>query len=216
MVNLTDLGFSKNTIVETILSTYSQDGKPNAAPMGATQKNETQLILKVFNSSTTRQNLQQNKAAVINLTANPELFYRTAFKEANPQGTLPPEWFQKAQTVNAPRLCMADATVEVTITDMSPLDFQRTKVTADVKRVDAKTAFPKVYCRAFGATLEAIVHATRVKAFAKDPNEQPRVTKLLALIADCDDVVGRTAPNSQYAEIMRDLNQRIQTWRAPK
>ena len=195
MVNLTDLGFSKNTIAETILSTYNKNSEPNAAPMGATQEKEKQLMLKVFNSSSTLQNLKQNKAAVVNLTSDVTLFYRTTFKETNPQGTLPPEWFQKAQTVNAPRLLRADATIEITIKD-------------------AKTAFPKAYCRAFGATLDAIIHATRVKAFAKDPNEQLKVAKLLERIADCDDVVGRTAPNSQYAEIMRDLNQKIQTWRA--
>jgi hypothetical protein len=214
MVNLTDLGFSKNTIAETILSTYNKNREPNAAPMGATQENEKQLMLKVFNSSSTLQNLKQNKAAVVNLTSDVTLFYRTTFKETNPQGTMPSEWFQKAQTVNAPRLLRADATIEVTIKDMSPIDTQRTKVLCNAEHIDAKTAFPKAYCRAFGATLEAIIHATRVKAFAKDPNEQLRVAKLLERIANCDDVASRTAPNSQYTEIMRDLNQKIQTWRA--
>ena len=34
MAKLTDLGFSKGMIFETIVSTYNPDGTPNAAPMG--------------------------------------------------------------------------------------------------------------------------------------------------------------------------------------
>jgi hypothetical protein len=214
MVNLTDLGFCKNTIAETILTTYNPDGTPNAAPMGATMQNETHLEIKLFNTSTTNRNLQLTRNGVLNLTSNITLFYKTTFKETNPNETLPMEWFQKAQTVNAPQLASADATIEFTVTNTAPIDAQKTKTTCKVEHIHAKTAYPQVHCRAFAAAVEAIIHATRVKAFAHNPDQQQQVNKLVELIGNCTEVVQKTAPNSQYTELMQDLNQRITSWRA--
>jgi hypothetical protein len=213
MANLTDLGFWKNAIVETIISTYNQDGKPNAAPMGAIMQNEQTVILRLFNSSLTLKNLQSSKCAVVNVTSKIELFYKTTFKETNPNGTLPQEWFEKAQIVNAPRLREADALIEVSVVGTNPIDTDRTQATCEVKMVQAPNAPPKAYCRAFSATLEAIVHATRVKAFVGNKNKREALDKLLTLIGDCNNVVNKTAPNSRYSEIMTELNSLIKSWR---
>ena len=213
MANLKDLGFSENIIVETIVSTYSKNGQPNAAPMGAMMQDEQTIILRLFNSSLTFKNLQSNKCGVINVTSNIDLFYKTTFKETNPNGTLPLDWFEKAQTVNAPRLHATDTFVEVSVADMKPLTADKTQATCQVKRVQATNAPPKAYCRAFPATLEAIVHATRVKAFAANKNKRKELDKLLTLISDCNNVVNKTAPNSRYSQIMTDLNSQINSWR---
>jgi hypothetical protein len=63
------------------------------------------------------------------------------------------------------------------------------------------------------ATLEAIIHATRVKAFLNDEGKQKKVSKLLELIGNCNDVVNRVAPNSAYSIVMADLMERIDSWR---
>src|SRR4030042_727868 len=73
----------------------------------------------------TYKNLQRKRCAVINVTSNAELFFRTAFKEANNDGEMPLEWFEKAETVDAPRLRMADAFIEVNVVKISPLDAER-------------------------------------------------------------------------------------------
>jgi hypothetical protein len=182
--------------------------------MGAKIENETQLIISVFNSSATYQNLQTTRCAVANLTSDINVFYRATFKEANPNGTLPLGWFRKAQTINAPQLVMVDAAVEISITDLTPINSQKTQATCTVEHITATKVFPKVYCRAFSATVEAIIHATRVKAFANSSAEQQHVNKLVELIGNCNDVVEKTAPNSPYSEVMADLNSRINSWRA--
>ena len=64
------------------------------------------------------------------------------------------------------------------------------------------------------ATLEAIIHATRVKAFVNDEKKQKQVSKLLEMIDNCDDVVNRVAPNSSYSLVMADLMKRIDSWRS--
>jgi hypothetical protein len=202
--------------VETIVSTYNVDGQANAAPMGATMTSPQHIVLRIYTSSLTYKNLKLKKCCVVNVTSDPELFYRTAFKEANPNGRVPQEWFEKAETVDAPRLRAADAHIEVAVADITPLDAERVEVVCDIKLVRAASVLPKAYCRALFATVEAIVHATRVEAFITDEDRQKReqALKLLDAIRECRDVVNRVAPNSRYSEIMAELNKRIDSWRA--
>jgi hypothetical protein len=216
MTKLTDLGFSKGVIVETVVSTYNGKGQPNAAPMGAVMQSAQRINLKIYTSALTYANLQAKRCAVVNITSDPEVFYRTAFKEANPNGTVPQEWFEKAETVDAPKLRLADAFVEVAVADITPLDAEKVEVACDVKFVQASSALPKAYCRAMFATVEAIVHATRVKAFITQGNGQKReqALKLLETIRECNNVVSKVAPRSRYSEVMADLNRRISSWRA--
>lgn len=214
MTNLYDLGFLKDTIGETIVSTYSADGQPTAAPMGIVMKSNEQVIIRPFISSLTYKNIQTKKCAVANVTSNPELFYLTAFKEANPDGKLPPDLFEKAETVDAPRLRAADATVEVSVDETGSFSTERAEFLCNVKLVKASKKLPKVYCRAQFATIEAIIHATRIKSFLRgDKQEQKQAIRLLELVELCQDIVNRTAPKSRYSEIMADLTRRINVWR---
>ena len=214
MVKIEELGFSEGVIVETIVTTYNMDGQANAAPMGATMTSPQRVCLKIYTSSLTYKNLQSKKCGVVNVTSDVELFYRTAFKD--PDGSVPQDWFENAETVDAPKLRGADAHVEVTVADIRQFDGERVEVLCDVKLVQASSVLPRAYCRALFATVEAVVHATRVEAFIGSGNMEKReqALKLLDIIMDCNDVVNRVAPNSRYSEIMADLNQRIDSWRA--
>ena len=218
MANITDLGFSEGVIVETIVSTYNADGQANAAPMGATMTSTQHIVLRIYTSSLTYKNLQSKKCGVINITSDPELFYRTAFKEANPNGSVPQNWFEKAKNVDAPKIPAADAYIEVAVARITPFDAERAAVLCDVRLVQATNVLPKAYCRALFATVEAIVHATRVEALITPDDSQKReqALELLETISECHDVVNCVAPNSRYSEIMSDLSQRIDSWRASK
>jgi hypothetical protein len=212
MTNLDDLGFLKDTIGETVVSTYDADGQPNAAPMGVVIESNERLLIRPYISSLTYRNLQAKRCAVVNLTSNPELFYLTAFKEANPDRKLSSELFEKAETVDAPRLRAADSTVEVSVDETRSFDSERVEFLCNVQLVTASKALPKVYCRAQFATIEAIIHATRIKPFLRG-DKQEHAFRLMELVEICSDVVERTAPNSRYSEIMADLTQRIHLWR---
>jgi hypothetical protein len=213
VVKLTDLGFSEGIISETIVSTYGRDGKPNAAPMGVFMEDEQHLAINLFNSSSTLRNLQANSCAVINLTSNIEVFYKTAFKEANLSAKLPEEWFEQAKDVNAPRLCFADASIDVSVDELISVGTEKTRALLHIGKIHAKRKFPQAHCRALSATLEAIIHATRVKALLNNKREQNHVSKLLKTIDDCNKVVNRVAPNSSYSLVMADLLKRIDSWR---
>jgi hypothetical protein len=212
-MKLTDLGFSKGAIFETILSTCNPDGTADAAPMGVVMKDQHSISLNLYNSSQTCRNLKTNKCAVINLTGNIEFFYKTTFKEANPNGKLPQEWFEKEEAVNAAKLGSADASIVVSVVEMEPIGAEKTKFSCNVIQINASKIYPQVYCRATSATLEAIIHATRVKLFINQKIKQKDVTKLLELIKNSNDIVNRTAPNSMYSAFMADLMKRIDEWR---
>ena len=213
LLKLSEFGFSTGILYETIVSTYNPDGTPNAAPMGITLQNEQHLTINIFNSSKTCRNLQTAKCAVINLTNNIQAFYQTAFKEANPNGKLPLKWFEKAKVVEAPKLRFADASVEVKVDNLALLGEEKTEVSLAVQSVEVTKKNPRAPCRAMTLTLEAIVYATRVKAFINDPTKQAQVYRLLENISGCSEVVNRVAPNSSYQLVMTDLQKRISSWR---
>ena len=215
-MKLADLGFLKGVIEECIISTYSIEGKVDAAPMGVIVEDEAHVIVTFFNSSATCNNIKANKCATVNLTSNIEVFYKTAFKEANINGKLPQEWFEKARSVNAPKLRSAEATIEVSVTELVPLSSEKTKAVFEIKLLEATPKYPQVYCRAMAATLEAILHGTRVKFFINDKNKQKQVTTLLEQIQGCNELVKKVAPNSVYSTVMVDLLKRIDLWRQKK
>ncbi len=214
MVKLTDLGFSKGTIVETILTTYDENGKPNAAPIGIIMHNEKALSARIFKSSLTYQNLLSKKSAVANITSDVDLFLRTAFKDANPEGKMPIDWFEKAENVDAPRLRKSAATVELSVAEMNSIDTEKTELTCFVELIRTEKVFPKAYCRAHSATIEALIHATRIHAFLKgDERQREKASQLIKTFASIKEIVDRVAPDSRYAEIMAYIAGQIESWR---
>jgi hypothetical protein len=215
MTELTNLGFSREMIAETIISTYDGQRQANAAPMGVTIKNAKQIVLRIYISSLTYKNLQVKRCAVVNVVTDPDLFYQTAFKYNETKSSLPRVWFEKAELVDAPRLRKAEAYIEVAVDAVRPLKDGRAEITCEVKLIRASKILPKVYCRALFATIEAILHATRVEVFMKhgDREKKEQALKLIELIGECNNVVNRVAPNSRYSEIMEDLIVHINSWR---
>lgn len=215
MSNLASLGFLKGAIMETIVSTYDVKGLPTAAPMGVKTEDMRHVIVRPYTSTLTYKNLQSRKCAVINVTSNPELFYRTAFKEANPEGKIPLKWFEKAETVDAPKLRQAEAFVEVSVANIRLVDTERAEILCNVQLIRASSLLPQAYCRATFATIEAIIHATRVKLFlAGDRQKREQAYRLMKLIDHYNAMVQRVAPNSPYSAVMTNLTERIDSWKA--
>jgi len=209
---LSDLGFTVGVNCEAIVTTLNPDGSPNAAPMGMTMQDQQHLKLNIFNSSSTCRNLKASKCGVVNITGNIDVYYKAAFKEASPEGKVPSDWFVKSEVVEAPKLRSADAAVEISVESASD-DGERTLFCCKTERVAAKPSYPQVYCRAMPLTIEAITHATRVKAFAADPETQQMVEQLIQTINSHARIVERVAPNSPYTAVFADLLGRIDLWR---
>jgi hypothetical protein len=211
-LKLGELGFAVNVNCEAIVSTLNPDGSPNAAPMGIQMQNERHFRLNIFNSSLTCQNLKEKKCGVANLTRNIDFYYKASFKEANPDGKLPVDWFEKSQAVATPKLRSADATIDFSV-ESSWEGTQRTLFFCKTENIETKQRYPQVYCRAMSLTLEAIIHATRIKAFIGTPKNQEMVAQLIETIYEYARIVERVAPNSPYTIVFADILMRIDQWR---
>jgi hypothetical protein len=203
MTNLAALGFLKRVIMEAIISTYYADGRPNAAPMGVEAQDAQHVFVRPYISSSTCKNLHLKRCAVINITSNPEVYYRTAFKE-NFEGGVPLEWFEKAKFVDAPRLVVADGFIEVSVKEIKDLGEERCEVLCEIRFIEAPKKPPTVYCRAVFATIEAIIHATRIAPLMASGRKR-EAHRLVKLINYYHEIVDRVAPGSRYSEIMNDL-----------
>ncbi|MDR0373463.1 MAG: DUF447 family protein [Nitrososphaerota archaeon] len=213
MVQLSDFGFKKGVIYESIVSTLNPDSTPNAAPMGIKIQDEKHLSLNIFNTSATLLNLKAKKCAVINFTGDIEIFYKSTFKEANPNGKVPAEWFVQADFVEAPKLRFADIIVEASAMDFKQIGSEKTEITCRTEHITSEAKYPQLYSRAVALTIEAIIHGTRVKTCINNPQKQVDTAKLVEKIRDYADVVERVAPNSIYTTVLNDLQKRIEMWR---
>ncbi|WP_309493100.1 DUF447 domain-containing protein [Candidatus Hecatella orcuttiae] len=198
------LGFAPGLIVETVVSTYNPNRQPAAAPMGVTLDEGGKLVIRPFTDTQTFRNLRSRRHCVVNLTADPRIFFHTAFKGEKPSISIPPEWFEKAEKVNAPRLRDSDAYLEASVVDIQGENRERASVFCRVEKVRTLTSGPKAYCRATFALIESIIHATRV-AFLLKTGKKTKAGRLLALIAHYRQLVGRTAPKTDKEKLMEEL-----------
>jgi len=211
--SLSDLGFTKNCIFEVIVSTYGTNHMPNAAPMGVMIDDMDRFIIKPYTASQTYSNILLQKCAVINITSDPIVYYKTAFKDANPDKRVPVDWFEKADLVNAPKLKNADACIEVKAIKIENKKGDRAKVLCEVVNIAPINIVPKAYCRANFALIESIIHATRINVFlSKD--EKERAEELIKLVKYYDALVDKVAPSSAYSDIMKGILKRIEAWKA--
>lgn len=211
-VSLSDLGFIKNCIFEVIVSTYDIKDLPNAAPMGITTDDMHRLIIKPYKTSQTYRNLLLQKCAVINITSDPLIYYKTAFKDHDGNSNVPLDWFERANQVNAPKLKNSDAYIEVKATKIENKK-DRAKVFCKVVNIVPIKITPKAYCRATFAVIESIIHATRIKVFL---NDRKKIEELTRLVKYYDTLVERVAPNSVYSDIMKETLKRIEVWKDNK
>jgi hypothetical protein len=178
--------------------------------MGVTLEDEQRVALTIYNSAKTLKNLQNTRVATLNLTDDIDVYYMSALKSAEVSADL----FEKSTVVNAPKLKKCDASIALSVESFKAVDMLRTRVVCCVESVEALKRFPVAYCRARAAVLEAVVHATRIRVLCGIESERLKVVRLYGLIQDCMDIVNRSAPNSHYVELMVDLQEKVDLWRA--
>ncbi len=139
-MSLFEIGFEKGVLVEAIVSTYCPDNSPYAAAMGCQTKDGETLLLRPFTNTQTYKNLLSRKSLVVNITHDPELFYKVVFGEEL--------GFEKSRKVDAPVVKDACAWIEATVLEMSMLYDGRAEVRCDVKHVEALPTKPRPYSRA--------------------------------------------------------------------
>ena len=208
---LAKYGFIPGAVMEAVVSTCDEDGRPNAAPMGVTSGDLRTLIIRPYLNTTTYRNLKVSRCAVVNITLDPWLFYITALKEVNPEGVLPLKLFDKAEKVKAPRLKDAQGFIEVNVIDIKEVG-KRGIVKCEVVYAKAKRMPARLYCRGAYAAIEAVIHATRVKEALAAGNVEEAM-RLEGLIKYYRDLVRRVSRGTTYEAVIEGLLNLIKRWR---
>jgi len=213
---LSHLGFAPREVVEVILTTVAVDGLPNAAPMGVWVHEDWSLTLRPFRDTLTARNLTEIPEAVINITNDPYIFFRTAFKEETVAGE--ELSFEHAKSVKALRLRGMLGYIEVSVkpsggqhaTSAPKSEPDVMEFECSVRKVDAPARPQAVHSRARCAAIEAVIHATRIRALhTVDPGKSKQ---LLVRIQECLSLVQRVAPGSTHAKVVEETLQLVQRW----
>lgn len=201
---LEDIGFKNNSIVETILVTRNVDGTPNPAPMGVARIGDKILEIKPFKSSRTFQNLTRNNEACINITQDPTLFLTTAFKKEVQE-------FHFGEIDNELRMLRAGVHIFIKILDVGEVSEYRSRCSSSVSSIELINRVPKVFSRGRAFAIEAIIHATRLKAFCDKKGLTTR--KILNKFNICKESVIRVSPkNSDDRKVLKILEKLIKNW----
>jgi hypothetical protein len=197
-----DLGF----IYEVVVSTCDANGIPNAAPMGIqfTAENEShkekKILIRPYKSTTTYANLTSRGEAVINVTSDPEVFYKALVKHERTKTNALTNIYQLAKTVKPPRIKGSDAYIEVAVLKLdvpTSKDVDRGYILCEIRLVEVDKPTAKLYCRAPHVLMEMMIHATRVRELVSE-GPAGEANQLLKLIDRYRNLIHRVAPNSNY------------------
>lgn len=140
-MNISDMGFLPGRILEAIVTTFNEDGSPNAAPIGIYPISEGEIQMDIHAPTDTRSNLLRTGACVVNVVFDPLLFLKCAIlgsgkgekeNEVSPVDVLP------AENVDAPFLKEANAYIELEMQSHE----EKTK-----KDMHGEMEFSRVVCR---------------------------------------------------------------------
>jgi hypothetical protein len=201
---LDSLGFREGCIAEVVLVTVNPDGSPNAAPMGAKRVGGDVFEVKPYKSSATYRNLLNDPRSTINVTSDPMVFLATAFKDEVPT--------QPAMA----GLCLkgCDACIVLERTEGVEFSTDRYLFKNKAKEVSVYASHPRVFSRGVAEAVEAVIHATRVKAFRMQGRHGEAHT-LEGKTRECLGVVRRiSAGGSPEAEVADRLERLLERWRS--
>lgn len=201
---LDSLGFREGCIAEVVLVTVNPDGSPNAAPMGAERVNGDVFEVKPFKASATYRNLLNDPRSTMNVTSDPTVFLATAFKDEVST--------QPAMDGLGLRGC--DACITLERTEGVEVSAERYLFRNKAKEVAVHASHPRVFSRGVAEAVEAVIHATRVKAFRMQGRHGDAL-ELEEKARECIGVVRKvSAGGSPEAETVDRLERLLEKWRS--
>jgi hypothetical protein len=191
------LGFRKDWIYETIISTYS-GAKPHSAPMGVSTPDRAFLAAEIYKTSETCANILSKKIFCVNLSSDISLFHDSAYKK----GTLV---YGRADKIEAPIIAQADASLEISVLESVDLG-DRIRFIGNVVNYSARKEFAsiKLVNRGEALALEALIALTKIPHSTSEEKES-----LEKEIRRISRVVSRVAPGSPAEKLAYEVSLRL-------
>jgi hypothetical protein len=201
------IGFSRGSIVESVLTTLNPDGSVNAAPMGVARKGPVQLEIRPYRSSKTHSNLNRNPEACVNVINDPAIFLVTAFKEEKFDFSTPR--FSHDNSIE-----QADAVIFLTNLEKEEFDEDRSYFVGEASSIKLIKKSPTVFSRGKAQTIEAIIRATRIEYYLKN-RKSVEAEYHIDRFNKCKQVILKVSPQgSPETRIVEALEKLIDRWRA--
>ena len=192
---LDTFGFREGCTAEVVLVTFNPDGSPNAAPMGAKRTGATEFEVKPFKNSATYRNLLRDPRSTMNVTSDPAVFLATAFKDE----------VSNQPAMDSLRLRDCDACITCERIEGVEFSPDRHLFKNKAKEIEVHVSHPRVFNRGVAEAVEAVIHATRVKAFRSQGRHED-ADALEKKVQECIDIVRRvSAGGSPEAETVDTL-----------
>jgi hypothetical protein len=201
------LPFEIGVIYEAIVTTYTLENKPNAAPMGFILHNDGKITLACYEGSDTHQNLQTQEEGIINITNDPELFVKsTLFQE-----TFVPDDFLPSKMIKAPILKSCEKSYIALKVVKELKEDEKSLFVCEVNHYELNKYVIYPYNRAFSSLIEILIHTTRIIPFAQSRGvNDPEVRRLLDLINHHSEIITRvTGKNSPYMGYLDEIMDKI-------
>lgn len=206
-MSITTLPFQSEIIYEAIITTFDRKNKPNAAPMGFTITKEKQVIIRPFKESDTYKNLQHQKACIVNITNDPDLFVKSTLF----QDLLTDDFYNKSKMINAPILKACKGNHIVLKVANETEEEERGIFYCDIINAELCKENVQPHTRAFSSLIEILIHTTRVIHFTKikGPNDS-NVKQLRELIEHHSQIISRvTNKDSQFQKYVEKILAKI-------
>jgi len=199
----------KNTIYETIISTYDKENNlPHAAPMGIIITDEDYILIRPYKTSRTYKFMEQYKYAAINFIDDLELFYK--FSQEDKDMNKLKDYFEVISEFNSPIFKTSMLSIEIKIIEDLDIEGIRAQFKCKPLHYIYKSEFKKLFepiNRASGCVLESIIHATRISIYRRinTPELLKKVEKLIFLLNHYREIIKKVYPNSKYEKIIDDI-----------
>jgi len=188
-IDLKQAGMEKGWIYEGIVSTYSDEGGANAAPMGFHTDDLRTIVVRPYRQTQTYLNIQVRGCFVLNFVEDVWEFYTHIFEPEKARG----ESFRKTD-IDAPALSCAPSYWQCKVLAFKEDGSGRGTVTAEP--IDG-VGRPILLSRAPALALECIIAATKIGLSTEKDAFYRR------LIEEAAAAISRIAPRSRYEEIAR-------------
>ncbi len=200
---LSELGFTKRCIVETIVVTRSQDKTLKASPMGVIRTADDMIEIRPYKTSLTYENLKRNIFSTINVTTSPMLFMATAFKEE-----IEYQPFIKEEMV----IDGADAYILAKVISESSLTGIQASFMTKPTNIVIHRKIPQVFSRGRAEAIEAIIHVTRIKVF-HEKGLMSEVEDLKKKFSECVSIINRVSvEDSEEVQVVKKLRLMMKEW----
>lgn len=202
----------KNTIYETIVTTYNENTKnAHAAPMGIVFKKDY-ILIKPYKTSRTYKYMNEQKICGINFIDDLELYY--IFSREDKKMDEYKQYFKTISEFTVPVFKESNLSIEVKIKEDLDVEGVRAEFKCEplryIHKIEHRKKFTPVN-RATGCILESIIHSTRVSLFRKldRPELTAKIDNLIFLLKHYRDVIKKVYPKSKYSWIIDDIFKRL-------